>query len=87
MDDPGNPKTLEAMPADQSMREKFKATQDDCPSMPETSVVIPSNLSSETSKESSPHKGLLILLTVRWVAKIQSWIQINKKALIGYLGR
>ena len=51
MDDPGNPKTLEAMPADQSMSEKFEATQDDCPSMPETSVVIPSNLSSETSKE------------------------------------
>ena len=51
MDDPGNPKTLEAMPADQSMSEKFMTTQDDCPSMPETSVVIPSNLSSETSKE------------------------------------
>ena len=51
MDDPGNPKTLEAMPADQSMSEKIKTTQDNCPSMPETSVVIPSNLSSETSKE------------------------------------
>ena len=51
MDDPGNPKTLEAMPADQSMSEKFITTQDNCPSMPETSVVIPSNLSSETSKE------------------------------------
>ena len=51
MDDPGNPKTLEAMPADQSMSEKLMTTQDDCPSMPETLVVIPSNLSSETSKE------------------------------------
>ena len=51
MDDPGNPKMLEAMPADQSMSEKFMTTQDDCPSMPETLVVIPSNLSSETSKE------------------------------------